>query len=213
MRYVEISRWLHGGSGPRAVGMRYRCGHEPADVRKLRIVERRRHAIFRFIEFFGLIEQQRWRGPPSVVDGSSSGGPAGSSSGANTSGAGSSGAVGGSPPGGGPSPSDQDAASAGSDQQRAGSGSSGSGSADAGLDESSSGAKSEDASTIVPPPVRDASVDTAGLPSVTLWVAGDSTASVYGAASAQQGWGEHLADYLISRSARSTIKRSRVPRS
>lgn len=49
--------------------MRYRCGHEPADVRKLRIVERRRHAIFRFIEFFGLIEQQRWRGPPSVVDG------------------------------------------------------------------------------------------------------------------------------------------------
>ncbi|MGA7120227.1 MAG: GDSL-type esterase/lipase family protein [Polyangiaceae bacterium] len=34
---------------------------------------------------------------------------------------------------------------------------------------------------------------------MTLWVAGDSTASVYGAASAQQGWGEHLADYLISK--------------
>jgi lysophospholipase L1-like esterase len=37
------------------------------------------------------------------------------------------------------------------------------------------------------------------LPNVSLWVAGDSTASVYGPASAQQGWGEHLSDFLIGK--------------
>ncbi|MDP9151992.1 MAG: GDSL-type esterase/lipase family protein [Myxococcota bacterium] len=49
-------------------------------------------------------------------------------------------------------------------------------------------------------PVRpDGGANVGGLPNVTLFVAGDSTASVYGPASAQQGWGEHLADFLISK--------------
>ncbi|MDP9036959.1 MAG: GDSL-type esterase/lipase family protein [Myxococcota bacterium] len=46
---------------------------------------------------------------------------------------------------------------------------------------------------------RDGGANVASLPNVTLFVAGDSTASVYGPASAQQGWGEHLADFLISK--------------
>jgi lysophospholipase L1-like esterase len=62
-------------------------------------------------------------------------------------------------------------------------------------DSSSPGADSSSDASAVP----DAAVDAAALPAVTLWVAGDSTASVYGPASAQQGWGEHLADFLISK--------------
>jgi len=51
-----------------------------------------------------------------------------------------------------------------------------------------------------PPSLRpDGGVGVANLPSVTLFVAGDSTASAYGTASAQQGWGEHLVDFLIGK--------------
>ncbi len=51
------------------------------------------------------------------------------------------------------------------------------------------------------PPVTgpDASVNVANLPNVTLFVAGDSTASTYGPASAQQGWGEHLVNFLLGK--------------
>ena len=34
---------------------------------------------------------------------------------------------------------------------------------------------------------------------MTLWLAGDSTCAPYGAASAQQGWGEHLAEFFNSK--------------
>jgi lysophospholipase L1-like esterase len=48
-------------------------------------------------------------------------------------------------------------------------------------------------------PGSDAKVDPSTLPAVTLWLAGDSTVSPYGAASAQQGWGEQLAEFFNSK--------------
>jgi len=48
-------------------------------------------------------------------------------------------------------------------------------------------------------PGYDAKVDPSTLPAVTLWLAGDSTCAPYGAASAQQGWGEHLAEFFNSK--------------
>jgi lysophospholipase L1-like esterase len=48
-------------------------------------------------------------------------------------------------------------------------------------------------------PGNDAKVDPSTLPDVTLWLAGDSTCAPYGAASAQQGWGEHLAEFFNSK--------------
>ncbi len=48
-------------------------------------------------------------------------------------------------------------------------------------------------------PGNDAKVDPSTLPAVTLWLAGDSTCAPYGAASAQQGWGEHLAEFFNSK--------------
>jgi len=99
----------------------------------------------------------------------------------------------------GGSPRSADAGSSGdgqpvpaADASPVGPGDDDSGSMDSGA---SDGSSPEFDSSTVP----DAAVDAAALPRVTLWVAGDSTASVYGPASAQQGWGEHLADFLSSK--------------
>jgi lysophospholipase L1-like esterase len=48
-------------------------------------------------------------------------------------------------------------------------------------------------------PAGDAKVDASTLPAVTLWLAGDSTCAAYGSTSAQQGWGEHLAEFFNSK--------------
>jgi lysophospholipase L1-like esterase len=40
-------------------------------------------------------------------------------------------------------------------------------------------------------------IDQSMLPATTLFIAGDSTAMTYAASSAQQGWGNHLAEFLI----------------
>jgi lysophospholipase L1-like esterase len=46
---------------------------------------------------------------------------------------------------------------------------------------------------------RDASVDPSTLPSVTLYLAGDSTVMDYGTSSMQEGWGQELKQFLIGK--------------
>ncbi len=45
----------------------------------------------------------------------------------------------------------------------------------------------------------DGAVNVSNLPSVKLFLAGDSTVSPYGSASAQQGWGEHLFEFFVGK--------------
>jgi lysophospholipase L1-like esterase len=74
----------------------------------------------------------------------------------------------------------------------------GDGSVDSGVAPSADAASQGDGALADAEATRPDAAD-AELPSTTLWVAGDSTASAYGPASAQQGWGEHLSDFLNPR--------------
>ena len=72
--------------------------------------------------------------------------------------------------------------------------------ADAGARDSSASGAPSDASTGIPPLLRDgAPVDQNALPAITVHLAGDSTMSTYTAATTQEGWGQELGQFFISK--------------
>jgi hypothetical protein len=109
------------------------------------------------------------------------------------------------PPGGGQgTPTGASGSSSGA-AMPSGSGSGGGASADAGVAarDGASAHAPDDASTVVmTPPVRDGAAspaDQSTLPAITVHLAGDSTMSTYTAATTQEGWGQELGQYFISK--------------
>ncbi|HXN32278.1 MAG TPA: GDSL-type esterase/lipase family protein, partial [Polyangiaceae bacterium] len=112
-----------------------------------------------------------------------------------------------SPPGGGqmtPPAGGSGSSSGGAGMPSGSSGGGGGAGADAGAGarDSSSPGVPNDASTVAPPPTRDgaaSAADQSALPAITVHLAGDSTMSDYTAATTQEGWGQELGQYFISK--------------
>ena len=122
---------------------------------------------------------------------------AGSSSGAVDPGSGSTGAAGGSSDDGQTTQSEGGSGS-GSDSTK-GSGSTSSGGGSPLNDAETTGGGASDGGTILGDATSGSKPDQSALPAITVHLAGDSTMSNYTAATTQEGWGQELGQYFISK--------------